>query len=876
MRRTSALLFAVVWLARGAALTPPKLRLPELARPTRISADLWLIPGEDHFTGVVRIDLTLLQATPVVWLHARSLTFQDVKIRVAGADWPGKAEPMGGDFVAITADRDLPPGNATLRIAYTGEVSRTLTDGVFQQHQGDDWYIFTKFEPVTARHAFPCFDEPSYKIPWQLTLHVPAAVGAFSNSPVEAEHIEEKGMKAVRFHETKPLPSYLVAFAVGPLDVVTTPPIGRNRVPGRIIVPRGRASEAEFAAAATPGLIGLLENYYGTPYPYAKLDQVVVPLTTAWGAMENAGLIAYGDFLLSPKQEDTELRQRGRAHTMLHEMSHQWFGDLVTMSWWDDIWLNEAFASWISTKLLDEAHPDWRLRTEEASRSGVMQTDSLASARKIRQPIEAPGDIANAFDGITYSKGSAVIGMFENYVQPGVFQQTIRQYLKQHEWGNATSADLLSALDQVAGPGHGAAFATFLNQGGVPWLHVKLNCEGSTPALDVSQERFLPLGSAGQREAVWQVPLCVRWSDVGGEHSQCAPATKAADTIPLRGGTGCPAWVFADQNAAGYYAVAYDAKLFDNLSSQGMAKLTLAERASVLRDMQFLFSSGKSDARTALQAARGLSGDANRVIVEETQAIVGSVNALVPKDLRPNYARFVEALYGARARELGWKPKPGEPAETRLLRLSLVPFVAELGANPSLRQEAARLARQWLQDHSSVGPDIVGAVMQIAAFDGDRSFFDALVAQIRATKVKRERDRMITGLASFRDPAIEKSALDLVLNSDIDARELTPVLFSARRETRDIAWNFAQQNFDRLNAKLPGARGIPFGATLPFVAGRYCDEGHRAEVESFFASRIQSLSGGQRNLANVLERIRLCSARAEAVAPGLVAFLGEQ
>jgi len=663
---------------------------------------------------------------------------------------------------------------------------------------------------------------------------------------------------------------------VGPLEIVNTEPIGKNQVPGLIIVPRGRQAEASHAAAVTPKLISLLEDYYGTPYPYQKLDQVVVPLTTSWGAMENAGLIAYGDFLLAPREEDTALRQRRRAGIMLHEMSHQWFGDLVTTAWWDDIWLNEAFASWLSLKLLNEAHPDWKLRPEEVSNTGTMRTDSLASARKIRQPIEAPGDIANAFDGITYDKGSQVIGMFENYVNPEVFQHAIRLYLSRHAWGNATAADLLAALDTVAGPGAGAAFTTFLNQGGFPLLRVKLNCDTTPPALEVSQERFLPLGSAAKVGPLWQVPICVEWADASGGHSQCAMQSKAHDTIPLHASGGCPAWVFANQNAAGYYAVAYDPRLFESLISQGIDKLTLAERVSILRDMQLTFSSGRSDTRTAFAGAREFSRDSDRIVVGQTEALVSSVNELVPPELRLNYAHFVETLYGARARELGWRPKAGESEDTRQLRLELVGFVAVSGQDRPLQEDAAKLAHTWLQDRHSLDPDMVEPVLEVAAYNGDRPWFDALVASAKGTKVKRERDWIIGALGSFRDPAIERSALELLWNGDIDARELIPVLFSPWKETRDIVWDFVRENFDRLNSKLPGARGIPFGSRLPLTAARYCDESHRQQVASFFQSRIASLSGGKRNLDNVLERISLCSVRADVVRPGLVAFLAEQ
>jgi alanyl aminopeptidase len=860
----------------GATLTPPNLRLPQLARPRQYKVDLRLVPGDDHFKGSAEIGITVLQRTSVLWLHGKSLVIGNATIQAGGSVLDAKAESVGGDFIAITADREFAPGDVTLRIFYTGDLSRTLTDGVFQQRDGNDWYIFTKFEPVTARRAFPCFDEPSYKTPWQLTLHVPAKLRAFSNTPAESERDEGNGMKVVRFQKSKPLPSYLVAFAVGPLETVNTAPIGRNRVSGRIIVPSGRQAEASYAASTTPTLMALLEDYYGTPYPYEKLDQVVVPVTTAWGAMENAGLIAYGDFLLAPPKEDTPLRQRRRTLVMLHEMSHQWFGDLVTTAWWDDIWLNEAFANWLSAKLLDVAHPDWKLRPEEVSFASTMRTDSLASARRIRQPIEAPGDIANAFDGITYDKGSQVIAMFENYLKPEVFQDAIRQYLGRHAWGNATAADLLAAIDTVVGPGNGAAFATFLSQGGFPFLRVKLNCDSTRAALEISQDRFIPLGSQVKPGGLWQAPVCVKWGDTGGVHSQCSLESKAHDTILLQASTSCPVWLFANQNAAGYYTVAYDPREFESLIRQGIGKLTLAERVSILRDMQLMFSSGMSDAPTALTAAREFSRDSDRIVLRQTEALISSVDDLVPSKLRPNYARFIQTLYGGRARELGWKPKLGESEDTRQLRLALVGFVAVLGQDRSLQEDAGRLARTWLQNHQSLDPDVVEPVLQVAAYNGDQAFFDSLVAAAKTTKVKRERDWIIGGMGSFRDPVIEKSALDLIWNSDLDARELIPILFSARKESRDVVWDFVRKNFDRLNSKLPGARGIPFGSSLPLTSAGYCDESHRQQIDAFFQSRIASLSGGKRNLDNVLERVRLCSIRADLLRPGLVQFLAEQ
>ena len=858
-----------------------------MVRPERYSVDLRMTPGEDRFHGSITIELAIAQPVSTFWLHGKALKIEKATISIGGLDelaqTTAAADASGTDFVAITTGSTLPAGHATLQIAYSGEVSRTLTDGAFQQQQGKDWYIITKFEPVTARRVFPCFDEPSFKVPWQLTLHVPKDLKAFSNTLPVSEQDEADGMKVVHFGETKPLPSYLVAFAVGPFDVVETGPIGKNRRPSRIIVPRGRASEAAYAASITPKMIELLEDYFGTPYPYEKLDQVVVPITTAWGAMENAGMIAYGDFLLSPKEQDTDLLQRRRAEVMEHEMSHQWFGDLVTTAWWNDIWLNEAFASWLSSKLLNEWKPEWNIKAEAAGSLNVMRSDSLTTARKIRQPIEAPGDIGNAFDGITYGKGEAVIGMFENYMGAKEFQRAIRLYLQQHAWGNATSADLLATLDSVSGQPIGAAFSTFLNQVGFPMVSVKLSCSATplSKPMELEQRRFLPVGSPGASDAVWSVPVCATWGDDAGIHRQCSLLTKAADQFDLNGAKGCPAWLFADANAAGYYAVSYDAELADRLAKNGLSHLKRDESAAALRDIQLMFSSGVGDPGQELAFVSEFSHSSDPALVGQTAGTVGGLADFVPADLSHNYARLIRTLYGKRAHELGWKPQPGEAQEVRLLRMDIVPFVATGGEDPDLSSQAASLAREWLKDHESsdhqtLDPDMVEPVLSAAAWNGDRAFFDLLVNEIKKDKIQRERSWMISALRSFRDPAITRARLELILGSGIDPRELQYTLFNALPQTREVVWEFVQKNFDAINSTIAGARGVPFGALLPLAAVGFCDAAHGQQVEDFFQPRIASLPGGARYLANAVERIHQCSARAAVIKPAIVNLLSKQ
>jgi cytosol alanyl aminopeptidase len=890
VNRYIALLVLSLWLASvpgRAQNEAPKLRLPLTVQPVRYSADLRLTPGQDRFRGSITIELEISQPVSTFWIHGKSLTFEKATLRLPGREMPAETTAVsnGNDFIAITTGGIIPAGHATLEIAYTGELSRSLTDGAFQQQQGPDWYIFTKFEPVTARRVFPCFDEPSFKVPWQLTLHVPKDLKAFSNTAVVSEKEEADGMKLVRFGETRPLPSYLVAFAVGPFDVVETEAVGKNRRPSRIIVPRGRSSEAAYAVSVTPKLIEMLEDYFGTPYPYEKLDQIIVPLTTAWGAMENAGLIAYGDFLLSPSEQDTDLRQRRRAEVMEHEMSHQWFGDLVTTAWWDDIWLNEAFASWLSAKLLNEWKPEWKIKAEAARALNVMRSDSLTTARKIRQPIEAPGDIANAFDGITYRKGLAVIAMFENYMGPKQFQGAIRQYLQQHIWGNATSADLLATLDSVSGQGVGAAFSTFLDQVGFPVVSVRLACTdpGKAHALaslpdrvELEQQRFLPAGSPGKTAAVWSVPVCATWGDDAGTHQQCSMLRKAAAPFDfLNGSSGCPTWFFADSNAAGYYAVSYDAELADKLINKGLPHLKPDESAAALRGIQLMFSSGLGDPGAELAFVSEFSHSSDLGLVRQAVATVKALSDFVPAGLSPNYARLIQSLYGARARELGWKPQAGESLEVRLLRIEVLPLAATYGEDSELAAQASVLAHEWLKDHQSLDPDMVEPVLSAAAWNGDRAFYDLLVNEIRKDKIQRERSWMITALTSFRDPTITRARLELMLGSGIDPRELQYTVFGAAPQAREIVWQFVQQNFDAINSTIAGARGIPFGASLPQTAAGFCDAAHEEQVESFFQPRIATLSGGARNLANTLERIRLCSASKAVIEPAIVGLLNK-
>ncbi len=852
-------------------LNPPKLRLPDDIRPLECRIDLRITPGVDRFSGVAEIDVDVKRATPAIWLHAKELQFTDARV----GDAPAKVETTDTDLVAISPAQPLVPGRTRIRVAYNGTVSRNLTDGLFQQKEGDDWYVFSKFEPITARRAFPCFDEPSFKIPWQVTLRVPPGPRVFSNTPVSSETAEPDGTRIVRFSQTKPLPSYLVALAIGPFDVIDAGSVGKRRVPSRIIVPHGRAKEARPAVESTPKAIELLENYFGIPYPYEKLDQVVVPFTTAWGAMENAGLLAYDQILLTPESKDTVSRQRSRLTTMVHEMAHQWLGDLVTTGWWDDVWLNEGFASWITPKILDTWHPEWNLPASGAgSLNSAMNADSLVSARKVRQPIEVEGDIGNAFDSITYTKGAAVLGMFEHWLGEDKFRAGIRTYLKRYAWRNATSSDFIAVMSETCGRDLREPFSSFLDQGGVPLVKVDVLCNGSRYFLRLAQERYLPIGSGGSTASVWQLPVCIRYDDGKAARRECVLLDRPVAEFALKEGRTCPRWVFADDGAKGYYRFTYEREWFERMLDKARDSLGLREKVALINDVRALMDAGRIDAALGMSLALRFNDSPQVQIVTATQGLVAGMSRFIPDQMRPNWARFVRAWLGERARQMGWQPRPGESEDQREIRLAVVPFVTIDGGDPELGAEALKLARAWLKDRKAIDPDTV-VVVVAAARHGDRAFFDDLLAGLKTAEDLQDRAVIIMALGSFRDPDIERDALGLIFKEDVDHRELSSLLFLPWQDTRPIVWAFVQENFDRLSALMPGARGIPFGATLPGVTGGFCDELRLLEVERFFEPMIAKMSGGERNLTKALENIRLCIAGREALGQSMITFLSK-
>ncbi len=855
---------------------PPTLRLADTVRPTEYAAKLTLTPTAEAFSGEITVQLQVASAVSSFWLHAADLAIDEASLTAATSKDRRMARvTVAGELLGLGFDAPLAAGPATLTIRYHGKLPQHESRGAYRQNEGADQYIFTQFEAVDARRAFPCFDEPSFKTPWQLTLDVPASDLAFANTPQLSEAPGSAGRKVITFAKSKPLPSYLVAFAVGPFEVVDAGKAGKGNTPIRIIVPRGKSAEAKYAAEVTGQVLQRLEDYLGIPYPYEKLDHIAVPMKN--GAMENPGLVTFGTTTMLSRVGETSLRlRRGYVRIATHELAHQWFGDLVTSAWWDDIWLNEAFATWATSKIVDRWKPEWDGNVAQAqSRSRVMRSDALQSARRIREPITSPHDIANAFDDITYQKGAAVIGMFEAWIGEEFFRGAVQKYLAAHAHGTGTAEDFLSAVAAANdnGPGIAKAFSTFLDQVGVPLLSFKLECggAGAAPHVSVAQERFRPMGSPIVGKETWQIPVCLKYPGKAGDARACTLLTAQKGDIPLPEAKACPASVVPNVDAWGYYRVLYEGDLLKRILAN-VSHLTVPERVALIGNVMALGTAGRIEPDEALALVPALNNDANRHVVASTADIAEYIGEhSVPDASQANYRRFLAKMYGARARALGWASKPRESDDVKLLRQSIVPLVADEGGDAALVAEAKKLADRWITDHSVVDVDLSGDLLAVAARTGDEAFFERLSAAAKSSEDRRDRVKLLRTLGAFTDPKLLAKAFAVTLATDIDARESSSILYSASgdRRTRDATWDFVKSHFDDLAKRLPEDQV----AGMSFVAEGFCDAAHKGDVEAFFKGRADKYRGAARHVSQVTESISLCATFRASEEPKVVEFL---
>ncbi|MBL8624909.1 MAG: M1 family metallopeptidase [Myxococcales bacterium] len=845
-----------------APVAPADVRLPRAFRVESYAPSLVIDPAQPTFTGSIAIAGTIAAGTPAVWLHAERMTVEAAVATTASGDvpltvWADRAPGR----IALTAPTPLPAGHVVITLRYRGTLDEVDTAGAFRQQVAGAWYAFTQHEPLYARRTFPCVDEPDAKVPWTLTLEVPAALVAASNAPIASE--EARGAtRVVRFAATPPLPSYLVAFAVGPFDVVDA---GTTRagVPLRILALAGRAADAAFAARTTAPLLAGLEDWFGSPYPFAKLDAVAVPTTVGFGAMENPGLITYRESLVLMPADAPASRQRAYVGVGAHELAHQWFGDLVTPVWWDDLWLNESFASWLPAKVIAKVFPQFAQPLDAIEgRNNALEADSLATARRIRQPIGTEDDVVSAFDGITYGKGAAVLRMFDAYVGPERFQAGVRAYLAAHAGGNATAADFLAAIAaQAPELDVTAAMSSLLDQAGAPRVTATIDCAPGRAAVVLTQARYLPVGAAASTtQPVWRLPVCVL-AEVGGARvRQCTtlgaqPAVVSFDR--------CPTWAWPNADGLGYYRGGVPAAAWPKLLAAA-PRLDPAPRLALMSDLLAAVAAGDVDLGIVLPALPALVKRGTPPEQILAARLVDGARPWVPAADRPRFARWVARTF-ASARALGLTPRPDEDSVRERLRGELVPLLAETGGDPTLRKAAVAAAADWARL-----PLATRAMVLWLAVRVDPAIHDGLLAAFRATPDRVVRRDLARALGGVADPARLGAALALTLDPAIDVRDSAEIIAAAtsREDTRPAAEAFVRAHADALLARLPARTRAGMIGWL--TAG--CDGAAVDGVKAFAAATLAGQPGAPRRIDQALERLRQCVARRALIEPAVAAW----
>jgi alanyl aminopeptidase len=851
--------------------------LPATAVPERYRVSLQVDPSKERYAGVASIDVRIPSATSHVVLNARDMQIVRATATVgARAVAPTIAwRPAPGtdrnEELVLTFAEPLPAGAATLEIAYEAPFAPDLA-GLYRVEQDGKSYVYSQFEAVDARRAMPCFDEPEYKTPFEITVTAPKGLAAFSNAP-EASVSGDDTTAVHRFAPTPPLPTYLVAVAVGDFDVAE----GRKTpVPIRVITPKGQANQVAAALEAADALVTQLSSYFGMPYPYAKLDLVAVPDLSS-GAMENAGLLTFRSSLivLDPGHATTGLRRR-QAVVIAHELAHQWFGDLVTMQWWDDLWLNEGFATWAEEMAVDAWQPSFGATLDARSGIGhVMDEDALSTARAVRQPVHSALEAEQAFDGLTYDKGAGVLRMIERWLGPVTFRRGVQRYLREAAWKNARASDLFRALDYVSGERVEPFASAFLDHAGVPEVFARTVCKAGRGSVELRQGRWVPLGEPAPAspldgaDATWTLPVCV----TAEGHKGVACFTVGKDPIARELGPGCPAWLHPNADQVGYYRFVVDAPQLLALARAGRA-LDPVQRVAVVSNAWAAVRAGELAPSALLDVLRAFDGETDRRVLGEIVSVLHDVGeSLVDDSVVDRYRKFVAARVGARKRDLKWEPPPGPDDEDRTIARQIVLLaMGDLARDETTLTEAESYAEKWLKEPAKVPGDVAAVAVPLASRRANKGRL-AELEEFASHATSIEQRAIVEGaMGAFDDPAILFESFDYAIGGGVRLSELRHVFGAALGHPAGRAALFAWEkaSWAKIRARLPNSFGW---GQLVGVAGTFCTALRRSEVQAFFSEAARPIEGMTRVLEESMEASGLCVALREKGSSDLSKYL---
>ena len=835
-------------------------RLSRDVLPRRFQATLTLDLDARTFAGEAELALSIERPVRSIVLHGVELDVSSAEVHAGGRVSRARVSvrPVSETLV-LDLEAELPRGEARLFVRWTGR----FTDGLRGLYLAGS-VAATQFEAADARRVFPCFDEPAFKCTWALTVRVQPGLVALSNGRILAEELEGPHRK-VRFAETEVLPSYLVALVVGPL--VSAAEEDAAGVPVRTWSLEEKRALLGFGQQAALAVLPRLQDYFGLPYAFGKLDQVGIPDFEA-GAMENAGLITYREvaLLLDPATAPLSVQKRV-AEVVTHELAHQWFGNWVTMVWWDDLWLNEAFATWMAYKIVDAWRPDWRVWLDfDAGKATALHLDALRSTHPIRATVANASEATENFDAITYEKGGAVLRMIEGFLGEDSFRSGIRDYMRTHARANAVADDLWGALARASRAPVVELANAWIRQSGYPVLNVTL--EGNR--VRVSQERFFSEPGLSGPET-WPVPLVLAWGDDRGRHTRTFLLEGRAGEVTLDA-AGPVRWLDANAGSTGFYRVAYSPELLAGLGKSLDAVLP-AERIGLLADQWALVRAGRAQIANFLDLVLAFGEETDHAVLDELVGRLGYVEArLVDGEDQERFRRLVERLFLPRLRQMGWDPVAGETDQDRLRRAALLRAVAGVArARTVLAEIVPRVDRLLNGQRTALDPNLVDTAVAVAARDGEAELFDRLRAAFPREPDPAVKRRYLLALTAFERPPLIGRAQGLLFDAAVPLQDFAAFAqgLLANRVAREGSWMLLRERWSTVLEKTSGAPML-FRRVVEGL-GNLRERRHLDEARAFLSAN--PVPEAQQAVAQTLERLAQDVALRERLVPEVSVWL---
>ena len=837
---------ALLPLAFAATLSAQ--RLPSDVHPQHYSLHLTPDLKAATFTGAETIDVVLDHPSATVTLNAIELKIGSV---TAAGQTGTVSYDEGKQQATFTFPQPLPAGKATLTIAYTGILNDKLR-GFYLSKTAKRNYAVTQFEATDARRAFPAFDEPALKATFDLQLTIDKGDTVIANTNMLSDKPESNGMHTQTFARTQRMSTYLLAFQVGDWACTSGQADG---IPIRVCATPNKVALTPFALQSAEHFLHYYDSYFGVKYAMPKLDLIGIPDFEA-GAMENWGCITYRETALLVDEKTAPFAAKKEvASVVAHEMAHQWFGDLVTMQWWNNLWLNEGFATWMADKAVDEWQPTWGLREDSAlSLNGTLNLDAAPQTRAIRSKADTPEEINEQFDGISYGKAGAVIGMVEHYIGERDFQKGVHAYMEAHKFGNATAEDFWGAQTQASKKPVDKIMESFVAQPGEPLLSTTY----ANGQYTMTQSRFfLSPQTQGQPQATsqtWTVPVCVR----GG----------ACQVISGAGAVKAPAaGAYLDADAKGYYRTSYDEASLKALLASA-PQLNAPERILLVGDRYALLRSGQGTIGSYLDLVAALKNDTNAQVLNQSLSGYRSIRDRVATGQQiPELQAWIRQQFGPVYAAMG-PAKPGEPLETAERRATLFNLLG--GAeDPAVVTEAKSMAGKRLAGDTSTEPGLARAAVNVAADHGDVALYDQLQHVAETSSNPIEQTEALFTLSSFTDKALVQRTLDYSVSSKVRNQDswILQSLLLQRPETRQQAWDYIKANW----AKVSGQFTTSSGNRIVSATGSFCTAADRADVAQFFAAH--PVASSERALRDALGSIDTCTQFRAAQQPGLQTWL---